>query len=210
MPHRNYYIMKNLLLLILLLIAIGCGRSSSDQEESSQDKLPEATQTGANTAGCYINGKLLIPKNGNQAIGGSPLYGLNLNYGNNFWPDKNDYWQLEIANKKDANSLGIILWIKNLNTGNGNYIVGQANGELYDYGPNNNQIIAGIKENGVSKTYYSYENCGEIKITRSDLATGISIYSGTFSATLYNKDNPSEKIQISDGRFDINNLTLNK
>lgn len=35
------------------------------------------------------------------------------------------------------------------------------------------------------------------------------IISGTFSATLYNKDNSSEKIQITDGMFDINNETLN-
>ncbi|MCQ4156075.1 DUF5025 domain-containing protein [Riemerella anatipestifer] len=34
--------------------------------------------------------------------------------------------------------------------------------------------------------------------------------SGTFSATLYNEDNPSEKIQITDGRFDINAKTLNQ
>ena len=203
--------MKNIFyLLLIILAATACDRNTPNNDQSSQGQLPAETQTGANTAGCYINGKLLIPKNGSQSIGGSPLYGLNLNYGNHFWPDKNDYWQLEIANKKDSNSMGIILWIKNLHTGNGTYLVGQANGELYDYGPNNNQIIAGIKENGINKTYYSYDNCGEIKITRSDLGTGTSIYSGTFSATLYNKDDPSEKIQISEGRFDINNLTLNK
>ena len=70
-------------------------------------------------------------------------------------------------------------------------------------------IIVGIKVNGVNKTYWSSTNSGIIKITRSDLATGISIYSGTFSCTLYNKDNPSETIQVTDGRFDINVATLN-
>ena len=63
-------------------------------------------------------------------------------------------------------------------------------------------------ENLKNKTYYSSSNSGIIKITRSDLAYGISIYSGTFHCTLYNKDNPSETIQIIDGRFDFNSLTL--
>jgi hypothetical protein len=180
---------------------------SCDRKDADPNVLPEATQTGANTAGCIINGKVLIPKNGSQAIGGPPLYGLNLNAGNNFYPDKDDYWQLEIANKKDPNSMGVILWIKTMKYGNGDYIVGQSNGEWYDYGPNNNQIIAGIKENGVNKTYYSSDNSGIIVITKSDYYGGI--YSGTFSATLYNKDNPSETIKITDGRFDINYGTLN-
>ena len=97
-----------------------------------------------------------------------------------------------------------------MSSGNGDYIVDQSNGELYIDGPNNNQIIAGIKKDGINKTYYSSPNSGIIKITRSDLGMGVSLYSGVFNATLYNKDNPAEKIQITDGRFDINGLTLNK
>ena len=94
-----------------------------------------------------------------------------------------------------------------MSAGNGDYSVGQSNGELYSYGPNNNQIIAGISENGINKTYWSGTNVGIIKITRSDLGYGIAIFSGTFTCTLYNKDNPSEIIQITEGRFDINALT---
>lgn len=157
-----------------------------------------------------INGKVLIPKNGSQAIGGSPAYVLNYYYGNNLWPNKNDYWQLEIANKKDSNTSGIILWIKNLQNGNGDYLVGQSNGEFYSDGPSNNQIIASITTDGINKTYYSSDNSGVIKITRSDLGYGISIYSGTFNCVLYNKDSPSELIDITEGRFDFTSLTLNK
>lgn len=199
--------MKNLLFLFTTLLTLSC---CSKDDTIPQDKLPEATTTGANTAGCYINGELLVPKNGEQQIGGSPAYGLNYVYGGSFWPNKNDYWQLEIANKKEPNSFGVILWIKNMQNGNGDYILGQSNGELYSEGPNNNQMIVGIKKNGINKTYYSFPNSGIIKITRSDLAYGVSIYSGIFSCTMYNKDNISETIQITDGRFDINSLTLNK
>ncbi len=38
------------------------------------------------------------------------------------------------------------------------------------------QIIAGIKTNGIYKTYWSGNGAGLITITRSDLATGMSIY----------------------------------
>ena len=200
--------MKTLIFATLLALAT-CSCTKDSESTTPPDTLPPVTQVGANTAGCIINGKVLIPKNGSQAIGGSPSYGLNKTQGNNFWPNKNDYWQLEIANKKDTNGAGIILWIKNLSAGNSDYLVNQSNGELYSIGPNNNQIIAGIRENGTNKTYWSGPNAGTIKIIRSDLAVGISIFSGTFNCTLYNKDNPSEIIQITDGRFDINGLTLN-
>lgn len=197
--------MKTSILLLFLALA-SC---SKDNTETPQDQLPPITTTGANTAGCIINGKVLIPKNGSQAIGGSPAYGLNKIQGNNFWPNKDDYWQLEIANKRDVNGIGVILYVKNMSVGNGNYEVGQSNGELYIDGPNNNQIIANIKENGIYKTFWSGNNSGIIKINRSDLFVGTSIFSGTFNAVLYNKDNPSETINITDGRFDINGITLN-
>jgi hypothetical protein len=198
--------MKNTILTLAAFVLFSC---CSKDNNTTQEQLPPITTTGANTAGCVINGKVLIPKNGSQAIGGSPLYGLNLNTQGTFYPYRNGYWQLEIANKKDINGAGIILWIKNMSVGNGDYLVDQSNGELYSYGPNNNQIIAGITENGTNKTYWSSQNAGIIKITRSDLAYGIAMFSGTFNCTLYNKDNPNEIIQISDGRFDINLLTLN-
>ncbi len=92
--------------------------------------------------------------------------------------------------------------------GAGDYIVNQSNGELYDDGPNNNQIIVGINENGINKTYWSGDNAGTITITRFDYANGIR--SRIFNAILYNKDNPSEKIQVTEGRFDIHIATLNQ
>lgn len=182
---------------------------TKDSTNNINAQLPAQTQTGANTAGCIIDGKVLVPKNGSQAIGGPTNYGLTKTQGINFWPNKNDYWQLEIANKKDYLNYSIYLWIKNMATGNGDYVVGQSYGWLFSSGPNNNQMIAEIETNGVLKTYYSSSNSGMIKITRSDLAPSISIHSGTFNCTLYNKDNPSETIQVTDGRFDINGITLN-
>ncbi len=192
--------------LPFLVLLFGCTKTETT---TPQDTLPPITQIGANTAGCVINGTVLVPKNGSQAIGGSPNYGLYQRQGNNFWPNKNDYFGIDISNKKDYSNFSVYVWIKNMSTGNGDYVIGQSNGELHSSGPNNNQMIAEIEMYGVLKTYYSSNNSGMIKIIRSDLASGLAIFSGTFNCTLYNKDNPSETIQITDGRFDINSLTLN-
>ena len=194
--------------LSILFTLFSC---TKDKETETQDQLPPITTTGANTAGCIINGKVLIPKNGSPSLMGTTAKGLKKSQGNNFYPDKNDYWQLQISNNKDSNNnFGLVLWIKNMSPGNNNYIVGQSNGEIDDNGPDNNQIIAGIKTDGINKTYFSSVNSGVIKILRSDLGFGISIFSGTFSCILYNKDNVAETIEIKDGRFDINGLTLNQ
>ena len=202
--------MKTTILILATIFLVASCSKKDDEPTTPLDQLPAITTTGANTAGCLINGQLLIPKNGSQAIGGSPSFGLKLNAGGNFHPPTigGDYFQLEIANKKDTDGSGLILWIKNMSAGNGNYIVGQSNGELYNLGPNNNQIIVGITKNGFNKTYYSGTDAGTITVTRFDYANGV--YSGIFSSTLYNKDEPTEKIQISDGRFDIKLATLNK
>lgn len=201
---------KNIILLLLTTFTLSCCNKDNDQPKTEIDQLPPITTIGANTAGCIINGKVLIPKNGAQSFGGPALYGLNISAGNNFNAPiiGDDYWQLEIANKKDSNGAGIILYIRNMQNGIGNYDVNQSNGELYIDGPNNNQLIAGIKENGIYKTYWSGINAGEIKITRFDYLNGI--YSGIFNCTLYNKNIPSEIIQVTDGRFDINVATLNQ
>ena len=54
--------------------------------------------------------------------------------------------------------------------------------------------------------YCSIENGGTLKITKYDDINGI--YSGLFSCTVQNKDNPNERIEITEGRFDINGYTL--
>lgn len=151
----------------------------------------------------------MISKNGSQSIGVPALYGLKLNAGGNFHPPTigGDYFQVEIANKLDTNGAGIILWLKNMSAGTGDYQINQSNEELYSYGPNNNQVIVGIRENGTNKTYYSSANSGVINISRFDYLGGI--YSGTFNCNLYNKDNIAEKITVTNGQFEINLATLN-
>ena len=49
--------MKNKFLLAVFLVFIGCSSDSNPE-----DGLPKETQTGANTFGCLIDGKLYKPR----------------------------------------------------------------------------------------------------------------------------------------------------
>jgi hypothetical protein len=94
--------MKKIFFLLLSFIAISCSKDNAT--ETPADQLPPITQTGANTAGCIINGKVLIPKNGSQAIGGSTLYGLTIGGGIHFNAPiiGDDYFYVSIQNLKDS------------------------------------------------------------------------------------------------------------
>lgn len=197
--------MKTLILFFFLALA-----SCSKDNNTVDDQLPPITQTGANTAGCIINGKVLIPKNTINSLSGYPVYGLNYYVGPQFGiPLFNDYFSLKIANLR---STGIDYWIyihlNEMNLGVGTYIVEQSNAEFYVDGPNNPQVIVRETTNGKSgRTFLSGVNSGYIIITRFDYSN--KIITGTFKCTLYNEVNPSETINVTDGRFDINLATLN-
>jgi len=200
--------MKNTIIaFVFSLLASGC--SKDDNKQDPEDKLPEATMIGANTAGCIINGKVLIPKNGINSTNGFLTYGLEYVVGPQFSPPTfNDYFCLWIANRKDKNR-SLYIHLPTLINRIGNYNIGQSNGDTESDGPQNPYILCYIKNSdNTYKTFYSSNNSGVIKITRFDYQN--KIYSGTFSCTLYDKDNPSEIIQITEGRFDINGLTLNQ
>ena len=80
--------MKKTLLLLFIMMLAGCSTDSN----SPEDGLPPETKTGANTFGCLIDGKILLPRNGNNNVV-NPLSGAIL------WggiPDSNYYRELEI------------------------------------------------------------------------------------------------------------------
>jgi hypothetical protein len=200
--------MKNSIFILLVAFLTSC---SKDNSTAVAEQLPPITQAGVNTAGCYINGEVLIPKNGEQQFGGSPAYGLKIGGGINFNEPivGDDYFFIRIANLRDNGGDDIYIHFNDMTLGVGNYNIGQSNNEYYVDGPNNPQIIAHIYDGvNLGKTFLSGANAGTITVTRFDYPNGI--YSGIFNVTLYNKDNPIEKIQITDGRFDVNVATLNQ
>lgn len=56
--------MKRKILFFLPVLLAMANISCSNSENDSQEKLTTATLVGANNAGCYIDGKLFIPKDG--------------------------------------------------------------------------------------------------------------------------------------------------
>ncbi len=99
------HIMKTSILLLLFALS-SCSKDNNNNV--IQDQLPPITTIGANTAGCIINGKVLIPKNGDSSFAGTP-YGLQFYAGNNFWPNKDDYWQLKIAKADSSHKCNFFL-----------------------------------------------------------------------------------------------------
>ena len=190
--------MKNILYFLTLLIFVNC----SSDNETLNDQLPAITTTGARTAGCVINGKVLIPKDGINSLSGNEVQGLKTVVGINFFEPVlgGDYYSFSIANLKEkGNSYTIYVHLNNLLNGIGEYEVGPSNGEYFVDNASTPYIIVRETQNGVSgKTFTSGENSGTITVARFD-----SILSGIFSATVYNKDDVSEKFEITDGRFDF-------
>ena len=67
MPFRS-----SVLLLVSLLGLTQC-LLLPDDVSMPEDKMPAATQTGANTAGCVVDGLTWVPREVGYTTGGQPL-----------------------------------------------------------------------------------------------------------------------------------------
>ena len=115
-----------------------------------------------------------------------------------------------ISNLKNQGiGYSIYVHLNSLTNEVGIYNIGQSNDLFFVDGPNNPQIIVSEVNGNVStgKRYLSSPNSGVIKITRFDYPN--KIISGTFSCNLNSNQNANDIIQVTDGRFDINLVTLN-
>ena len=191
--------MKKTILLFFIMMLAGCSTDSSPS-----DGLPPETKTGANTFGCLIDGKLLLPRSGNN----SPVFPL---WGAILWggiPDDTYYSELEITDYKSTRSANFLIHIRELYShGIGNYIIDESNGMNNIDGLDHNYIYCTVYDNKTNsyQKYVSYENSGLLKIT---LYTPYSKVAGTFNCKVRNINNPNDEIEISKGRFDIDGATL--
>ena len=58
---------------LLLASLLSLTQCIMQEEPAPEEKLPEATQTGANTAGCRVDGLLWLPSHNGDGVGGAPL-----------------------------------------------------------------------------------------------------------------------------------------
>ena len=192
-----------LLFFLILLSLVGCSKDNATNNDPVA-QLPAETQVGANTFGCYIKGKLLLPRDGTSLQGGT-------NSGCVFWggyPENGaiyNFNEIEVKDYKSKRGARFLLHIQSLAIlGEGTYVIDESNGSSSIDGLFHNYINCKIfNESTNSYQYYrSYANSGVLKITRYDYAN--QIVSGTFSCNVRNSINPSDEITITQGRFDFN------
>ena len=187
-----------LTLLLLLAIAVSC------TQESIEDQLPPITQTGANTFAFVYDGVVFTPTDANSrgfGIDGGDTPGLSL-LGSYF--DTEHYSTrieaIRYTNTKNVDVIYVYIY-KLYSIGVGTYPLGTYSSRGGGKQPYNSYISMYAKSpsSGEWVSYYSYENSGEIIITR---CADRGIISGTFSGKLKSW-NGTETIEISQGRFDI-------
>ncbi len=171
--------MKKIFFLILVFFVVSC--SKKDNCDNPIDCLPPATQTGAGTIGCLINGQPFSP-------GGSQFSGPTQQANYNTTLDGDLYFTL-IARNKDLNkSIGLSLINQELIQGQ-TYVLGstQFQTDMAQYNSNFDSY----------KTTQTYT--GEITIIKFDDINGN--VSGTFWFDGVNDD--GEVVEVRDCRFDM-------
>jgi hypothetical protein len=162
---------KVFLIVFVLLTLLSCNK----------DKLPKATQTGANTFGCKVNGKIYLPKNSSALFASDPIH-----------VDNSPTLGFIISGSQNngTNQLSYTVQIQ------APYITSTGTYDLktYPYG----EYSLDNSPHQFFKTNQSYS--GQLTITRCD--NGNKIYSGTFFFTAI--DNATgQTVKVTDGRFDV-------
>ncbi|HRZ31582.1 DUF6252 family protein [Flavobacterium sp.] len=171
--------MKKLILLLLTAFTLSCCNNDDDKPQNPIDQLPPATQTGANTFGCLINGEPFVVSNkSNQTAiyqGGGLLIGGQKSIDNNF---------SQVSIFISETSIGEIISENNSYVLNSNSV---PKGEYYI-------------ENQNCFYFTSSNYSGSITITKLDNIN--FIVSGTFEFKSIS-DNCEGIIDITNGRFDL-------
>lgn len=181
--------MKLLKIAWLLAIASSAIFASCKKNKTDGEQLPPITQTGANTFGCLINGKVFTPKGFEQ---NKPNFQIIVDPGfNDGIIDVRVFEKLEGVDTKLSFGSDSLKQV-------GTYLVGKRN----DFNFRKFLISSG---NSICSTPYSFgtvsDKTGFLKITRYDLAT--RIISGEFEFHFSNPDcRIGEPIHITQGRFD--------
>ncbi|MET3980483.1 hypothetical protein ABIB39_003082 [Mucilaginibacter sp. UYP27] len=168
-----------------LLIAVALTSATCKKEKINTGKLPPITQTGENTFGATVNGKVFLPKVnfGNYTVKLAVSYSLN--------PQ-----QLQmIANNTDSNDgFNFIFNDVSFNTGDiiqlSQLVVGKRNVAMAGYSI--------TRETGGSYDIVP-PLTGTLTVLKFDVTQ--KIFAGTFSFEAVNS--LGEKVIVKDGRFDL-------
>jgi Family of unknown function (DUF6252) len=172
---------KLLLLLCTTFLLSSCDRDG--QIFAGKDQLPPETQTGANTVGCLVNGKVFLPKKEGISPEVNCFYQL---------VDGEYYFSISFSDRTGANNTTVNVFTKKISLKVGsNYVLNK---------PDNTILGSGgeYRESQLNQYNTNKATTGELKITKLDPTN--SIISGTFWFDAVNS--AGEVVQIREGRFD--------
>lgn len=185
--------MKKLLLLFTVFtVFVACNKDDDPTPEPTIieiDKLPAATQTGANTVGCLLNGKAFLPS-GTRPGGGNP---------NPYCAYYHDQFVLNFSIIRNENNTSlegteqIMLYsVDTLLEEDSTYDIANFNENQYGA-----YVVYSLQDpNNFESTS---EKVGKLHITRLDKTN--NILSGTFWFDAVNEQ--GKKVEIREGRFDM-------
>lgn len=156
---------------------------STCKKDDPEAQLPPATQTGANTFGCLINGQAWTPRGNN----GTSNYSVS--YDPSYRKGTLNISTYRYNSNADNDWQSMIIYSDSLKTP-GVYQLNR---------PNRQEALFHNFKNGCEFSGGSRNYCrGALTITRLDLQAGI--ISGTFHFTLYKPG--CDSIRVTEGRFD--------
>ena len=185
--------MKSIFRSLIFLVFIACSKD--------EDPLPAATKTGANTFGCYVDGKPWVPDGKNDVF--NKVKAIQAGYVD---PDgepgqqDNLFFQLTMSNG-DL----IHLYVRNCNQP-GTYFFNQNTNYLFNASfPKHNYGLYFSSKQGVFIS--DSLRIGSIRFTRVEPKKGL--LSGTFEFNAYSS-HFNRVVKVTSGRFDIDILKLNR
>ena len=184
--------MKTLPYLVLLTLLLTTCRFT----------LPRPTESGRNIFACLVDGKRWVPDGGPGFGGPKPIQGGFAAHG--VWDQAlQKYVEKIFINITAYKQNGEIVNIYCKGFQAGRYVLNTTTPII----PNTRYPPSyGAFANGQGWFITNENNTGEIHITKADTASGI--ISGTFSFKAALHSNLSKTVEITNGRFDINVLTL--
>jgi len=155
---------------------------------NGKEKLPPITNTGSNTVGCLLNGKVFLPHQSGINPSVNCFYQI---------VEGEQYFVMDFADLRKGKSERVVLMLRKVDV-----IEGQV------YKLNKNFTTApeptgalGVYSPGDSPRFSTNETVtGELKITRLDISKSIIAGSFWFDAV----NDKGKKVQIREGRFDWN------
>ncbi len=184
---KSFLRLPGLLSVVVLFLFTTC--------KKEDHPLPAATQEGANTFGCKVNGETWIPNGGSGFMGYRPIEG-------GFYGITNSQIGIYLrAHSKDGSMIRIFLNDYKIGT----YQLNQDTNIMPFTTYPKDYALYGINEGKLFVT--NSKMSGTVKILRSGPNID-GILSGTFSFTASNSSTPTQTFRVTDGRFDINVRTL--